>query len=97
MNVFRGTLESACLSACSCFCLSTCEQNTCFCQSPGGGINSTKRHIRLVQIGSICRRQKTCAFKTGIILRMGRKRYGKRWKCWFPAFSPFPIMFFQGR
>ena len=26
----------------------------------------------------------------------GRKHYGKRRKCWLPAFSPFPIMFSKG-
>ena len=26
----------------------------------------------------------------------GRKHYGKRRKCWPPAFSPFPIMFLKG-
>ena len=26
----------------------------------------------------------------------GRKHYGKRRKCWLPAFSPFPTMFSKG-
>ena len=26
----------------------------------------------------------------------GRKHYGKRRKCWFPAFSPFPTLFSKG-
>ena len=36
MNVFRGKLESACLSV----CLSVCVQNTSVCQSASGGIKS---------------------------------------------------------
>ena len=28
-----------------------------------------------------------------MLLVMGRKHCGKRRKCWFPAFSPFPTMF----
>ena len=35
MKVFRGKLESACLSV----CLSVCVQNTGVCQSASGGIN----------------------------------------------------------
>ena len=27
---------------------------------------------------------------------MGRKQWGKRRKCWLPAFSPFPTMFSKG-
>ena len=34
MKVFRGKLESACLS----LCLSVCVQNTSVCQSASGGI-----------------------------------------------------------
>ena len=36
MKIFRGKLESACLS----MCLSVCVQNTCVCQSASGGIKS---------------------------------------------------------
>ena len=36
MKVFRGKLESACLSV----CLSVCVQNTSVCQSASGGIKS---------------------------------------------------------
>ena len=36
MKVFRGKLESACLSV----CLSICVQNTSVCQSASGGIKS---------------------------------------------------------
>ena len=36
MKIFRGKLESACLS----MCLSVCVQNTSVCQSASGGIKS---------------------------------------------------------
>ena len=38
MEVFRGKLESACLSIHVSICQSVCVQNTSVCQSPGGGI-----------------------------------------------------------
>ena len=37
MNVFRGILESACVSMCLYVCVSVCVRNTSFCQSIGGG------------------------------------------------------------
>ena len=44
MKVFRGKLESACLSVHPCVCLSLyqsiCVQNTSVCQSAGWGIKS---------------------------------------------------------
>ena len=42
MKVFRGKLESACLSihVPVCVCVSPCVQNTSVCQSAGGGIKS---------------------------------------------------------
>ena len=40
MKVFRGKLESACLSIHVSVCQSICVQNTSVCQSAGGGIKS---------------------------------------------------------
>ena len=40
MKVFRGKLESACLSIHVSVCQSVCVQNTSVCQSAGGGIKS---------------------------------------------------------
>ena len=40
------------------------------------------------------RRQKVSLCENG--LRKGRKHCGKRRKCWFPAFSPFPTKFSEG-
>ena len=34
--------------------------------------------------------------KTEILYGMGRKKCGKRRKCWLPTFSPFPTMFSKG-
>ena len=47
-------------------------------------------------IKNVCRRQNKCNFKTEILCGMGRKHYGKRRKCWLPAFSPFPTRFSKG-
>ena len=40
MKVFRGKLESACLSIHVSACQSVCVQNTSVCQSAGGRITS---------------------------------------------------------
>ena len=40
MKVFRGKLESACLSINVSICQSVCVQNTTVCQSAGRGIKS---------------------------------------------------------
>ena len=58
-------------------------------------VNSfTKRpFFRLVQIESICRRQFIWSSNDDLCLWLGRTHCGKRKKCWFPAFSPFPTMF----
>ena len=40
MKIFRGKLESACLSIHVSVCQSVCVQNTSVCQSAGGGIKS---------------------------------------------------------
>ena len=40
MKIFRGQLESACLSIHVSVCPSVCVQNTGVCQSAGGGIKS---------------------------------------------------------
>ena len=40
MKVFRGKLESACLSIHVSVCQSVCVQNTSVCHSAGGGIKS---------------------------------------------------------
>ena len=56
----------------------------------------TKRqNFRLIEIQGICRRQNKCYLKTEILVGIGRKR-GKKIKCRFPAFSPFPTMFLKG-
>ena len=46
-----------------------------------------------VIIKSICRQNNKCNLKMEILCRIGRKDCGKRRKCWFPAFSPFPTMY----
>ena len=51
------------------------------------------KKIGLTLIESICRKQIKCDSKTEISLEKDRKHYGKRRKCWLPAFSPFPTMF----
>ena len=57
----------------------------------------TRRHnLRHVQIESICRRKNEGAKLTIFCHRRVSKHYGKRRKCWLPAFSPFPIMFSKG-
>ena len=40
VNIFGGTLESACLSVCLSVRVSGCVRNISFCQSAGGGIKS---------------------------------------------------------
>ena len=60
-------------------------------------IISTKRQIyRPAQIESICRRQIKLGSKVEIFIRKGKKHYGKRRKCWLPAFSSFPTVFSKG-
>ena len=55
----------------------------------------TKRQsFRLVQIQSICRRQRYFGSNTEFCLWEGRKHCGKRRK-WLPAFSTFHIMFLK--
>ena len=57
----------------------------------------TKRQIfRIVQIDNMCRLQNKCDLKTEILFEVGRTHFGKRRKCWLPAFSPFPTMFSKG-
>ena len=41
-------------------------------------------------------RQINCDSKIEMCVAMGRKHFGKRRKCWLPAFSPFPYMFSKG-
>ena len=45
------------------------------------------------QIQSSCRQRFQCFLNYNFCLRSGRKHYGKRRKCWLPAFSPFSTMF----
>ena len=52
-----------------------------------------RQNFTLVQIESICRRQDTIDSKTEIGFVKGRKHFGKRRKCWLPAFSSFRKMF----
>ena len=52
-----------------------------------------RQNSRLLQTGSICRRQNKCDSKIEVCHGMRRKHCGKRRKCWWPAFSPFPTMF----
>ena len=53
----------------------------------------TKRQIfRLAQTQSICRQQNKCNLTTDALFGMGRKRCGKRRKCWLLAFYPFLTM-----
>ena len=57
----------------------------------------TKRQdFRLIQIENICRRQNKFEYKIRTSFGKGRKRCGKRRKCWLPTFSPFPTMFSKG-
>ena len=57
----------------------------------------TKRQIfRLVHIQITCRWQNKSKWKIVIWFGKGRKHCGKRRKCWWPAFSPFPTMFSKG-
>ena len=50
--------------------------------------NSTKwQNFTLVHIQSICRRQNICDSKIKIYIGKNRKHWGKRRKCWLPAFS----------
>ena len=50
MKVFRGKLESACLSIHVSVCQSVCVQNTSVCQSTGGGIKS---HLVRALVGTV--------------------------------------------
>ena len=55
MKVFRGKLESACLSV----CLSVCVQNTSVCQSASGGITFSDNskffpNLKLLSSKSFC-------------------------------------------
>ena len=54
-----------------------------------------RQKFRMIQIERICRRQNKCDSKTGNCFGNGKKHCGKRRKCWFPAFSPFPTMFYE--
>ena len=40
-----------------------------------------------------CRRQNNSNSKVEICIGKSRKHFGKKRKCWLPAFSPFPTMF----
>ena len=51
------------------------------------------KNSRLVQIQSPCRRQNKCDSKFEICFGKAKKHFGKRRKCWLPAFSPVPKIF----
>ena len=53
---------------------------------------STQLQSSLLNIFRI--RQIKCASDDGIRLQKGRENSGSRRKCWFPSFSPVPIMVF---
>ena len=52
-----------------------------------------QQNFKLVNIESICRQYDKCDQKIEICVWKGRKHWGKRRKCWLPAFSPFPTVF----
>ena len=63
---------------------------------PNFKLFTTWQNFVLVGIESICRQRNECNLKTEILYGMIRKRYGKRRKCWLPAFFPIPTVFSQG-
>ena len=52
--------------------------------------------LDLSKLGTFCRRQNIYESKIKICFCKDRKHYGKRRKCWLPAFSPFPVTFSKG-
>ena len=65
--------------------------------SSGNGLTLFQMaNFGLVQMESIWRLQNNCEFKIEICFRKGGKHYGKRGKCWLPAFSPLHTMFSKG-
>ena len=57
---------------------------------------STKRQFFWMdQIKSTCRRQFRYYWNCDLCLQSGRKHFGKRRKCWLPAFSFFPHNVFK--
>ena len=63
----------------------------------GKGLTLIKRQFfRLLRIESICRWQNKCNLKVELLFGIGRKHYGRRRKCWLPAFPPFPTVFSKG-
>ena len=58
--------------------------------------NTKQQNFRPVQIQRTCRRRKKkkkLQLKNEICFGNGRLHFGKRRKCWLPAFSPFTKMF----
>ena len=55
-------------------------------------LTTKRQNFRPVQIERLCRRQNKRDSKIEFCHGMGKK-YGKRTKCWSPAFSPRPTMF----
>ena len=62
-----------------------CFQEACF---PG----ASKGVIVWEWVKAFCRQQKRVPYDK-ICPELVRKHFGKRRKCWLPAFSPFPKMF----
>ena len=52
-----------------------------------------RQNFSPVQAESACRQQNKCESKIDTCSWKGTKHFGKRRKCWLPAFSPFPKMF----
>ena len=55
-----------------------------------------KTILALTKLKGFADDKKKCDSKIEICLGKDRKHCGKRRKCWYPAFSPFPIMFSKG-